>query len=297
MAPQVTRWFYEMGEGGLVDFPTLMKEIVRSGYDGWLTVEHDKAELGGGSYAEATAVAKWYIANVLAEAQAEADALGLTLIPGIELSTDLGAVGVHVLGYFVRYDDPAFQARLRPMRDDRLNRAYGMVERLAELGYPVSIERVLEIAGEGSVGRPHVAQALLEAGHVGSITEAFDRFIADHGPAYVERMKLTPQEGIALIHGHGGVAAVAHPFDAPDVDALVAELAKAGLDGVETYYQGYGRDRVEHLLGLARRYDLVPTGGSDYHGFPMGAATEVDNDVGSVYVPEETVERLRARCS
>ncbi|HEY7061467.1 MAG TPA: PHP domain-containing protein [Chloroflexota bacterium] len=231
----------------------------------------------------------------LAEAQAEADALGLTLIPGIELSTDLAAIGVHVLGYFLRYDDPAFQARLLPMRDDRLNRAYGMVERLGELGYPISMERVLEIAGEGSVGRPHIAQALLEAGHVGSIAEAFDRFIADHGPAYVDRMKLTPHDAIALIHGHGGVTSVAHPYDAPDPAALVAELVAAGLDGVETYYQGYGSERVEHLLALARQHNLVPTGGSDYHGFPMGDATEVDNDVGSVYVPEETVERLRAR--
>ena len=231
----------------------------------------------------------------LAEARAEADALGLTLIPGIELSTDLGPIGVHVLGYFLRYDDPALQARLRPMRDDRLSRAYGMVARLGELGYPISIDRVLEIAGDGSVGRPHVAQALLEAGYVGSIGEAFDRFLADHGPAYVERMKLSPQDAIVLIHAHGGVTSVAHPYDAPDVDALIAELATAGLDGIETYYQGYDPERVEHLLGLTRQYGLVPTGGSDYHGFPMGDAREVDNDVGSVRVPEETVERLRAR--
>ncbi len=231
----------------------------------------------------------------LAEARTAADALGLELIPGIELSTDLGPLGVHVLGYFLRYEDPAFQARLLPMRDDRVSRAQAMVRRLAELGYPIAWERVVEIAGEGSVGRPHLAQALLEAGHVRSITEAFDRFIADHGPAYVDRMKLTPGDAIALIHAYGGVAAVAHPHDAPDVDALIAELAAAGLDGVETYYQGYGPDRVEHLLALARQYDLIPTGGSDYHGFPMGNAADVDNDVGSAPVPEETVERLRAR--
>src|SRR3954452_13109965 len=102
----------------------------------------------------------------LADARAEADALGIELIPGIELSTDLGAIGVHVLGYFLRYDDPAFQARLLPMRDDRLSRAQDMVQRLGELGYPIAWERVVEIAGEGSVGRPHIAQALLEAGHV-----------------------------------------------------------------------------------------------------------------------------------
>jgi predicted metal-dependent phosphoesterase TrpH len=230
----------------------------------------------------------------LPDALDEAAALGLELIPGIELSTDLGSIGVHVLGYFLQWNDPAFQARLAPMRDDRLWRAQQMVQRLAELGYPIAWERVLAIAGEGVVGRPHIAQALLEAGHVSSITDAFDRFIADHGPAYVERMKLTPADAIAMVHAAGGVTAVAHPYDAPDVDALVAELATAGIDGVETYYQGYTPERVQHLADLATEYNLIPTGGSDYHGFPMGSAAEVDNDVGSVLVPEQTVDRLRA---
>lgn len=233
----------------------------------------------------------------LAEAQAGAAALGIELIPGIELSTDLGSIGVHILGYFLRHDDPALLARLAPMRDDRLARGQRMVQKLNELGYPISWERVLEIAGDGSVGRPHIAQALLEAGHVGSITEAFDRFIADHGIAYVERMKLTPAEGIALIHEFGGAAAVAHPYDAPDVDWLLADLAAVGLDGVETYYQGYRVDRVEHLAAMARRLNLVPTGGSDYHGFPMGGATTVENDIGSVPVPASSVEGLRARAA
>lgn len=231
----------------------------------------------------------------LATARAVAAEVGIELIPGIELSTDLGHQSVHVLGYFLRYEEPAFQEWLLPMRDDRLSRARGMVDRLAELGCPVAWERVLAIAGEGSVGRPHVAQALLEAGHVASIAEAFDRYIADGGPAYVERMKLTPKEAIAQIHKYGGVAAVAHPCDASDVEGLVSGLAAAGLDGVETYYQGYGPQRVDFLRALARHYDLVPTGGSDYHGFPMGHAAAVENDPGSIHVPEETVERLRGR--
>jgi predicted metal-dependent phosphoesterase TrpH len=125
----------------------------------------------------------------LPDAQDEAAALGLELIPGIELSTDLGSIGVHVLGYFLRWEDPSLQARLAPMRDDRLWRAQRMVERLGALGYPIAWERVLEIAGEGVVGRPHIAQALLEAGHVQTMAEAFDRFIGRNGPAYVERVK------------------------------------------------------------------------------------------------------------
>jgi predicted metal-dependent phosphoesterase TrpH len=233
----------------------------------------------------------------LPDAQDEAARLGLDLIPGIELSTDLGSLGVHILGYFLRWENPAFQARLAPMRDDRLWRAQKMVQRLTELGYPITWERVREIAGEGVVGRPHIAQALLEAGHVRSITDAFDRFIADGGPAYVERMKLSPADAIALVHAAGGVTSVAHPYDAPDVDTLVAELAQAGLDGVESYYQGYPPERVAHLAELAAEHGLIPTGGSDYHGFPMGGASEVDNDVGSVAVPDGTVARLRARAA
>ncbi|HLI27032.1 MAG TPA: PHP domain-containing protein [Chloroflexota bacterium] len=233
----------------------------------------------------------------LAAARAEAARLGIELIPGIELSTELHGQSVHILGYFLRYEEPAFQAWLLPMRDDRLSRAQRMVARLAELGYPVAWERVLAIAGDGSVGRPHIAQALLEAGHVGSITEAFDRFLADGGPAYVERMKLSPQEAIAQIHRYGGVAAVAHPCDFADVERVVAELAAAGLDGIETYYQGYEPARIEFLLALARHYHLIPTGGSDYHGFPMGDAPTVTNDPGTVYVPPEAVERLRDRAA
>src|SRR3954471_15965040 len=195
----------------------------------------------------------------LPDAQDEAAALGLELIPGIELSTDLGSIGVHVLGYFLRWEDPSLQARLAPMRDDRLWRAQRMVERLGALGYPIAWERVLTIAGEGGVGRPHIAQALLEAGHVGSVTEAFDRFIADHGPAYVERMKLAPADAIALVHSHGGVTAVAHPFDAPDIAGLIGELAAVGLDGVETYYQGYSPERIQRLAALAHAHGLIPT--------------------------------------
>src|SRR5215207_6259384 len=117
----------------------------------------------------------------LAAAHAEAARLGIELIPGIELSTDLDDQSVHILGYFVRYAEPEFQEWLLPMRDDRLSRARAMVKLLGELGYAIEWARVLEIAGEGSVGRPHIAQALLEAGHVGSIAEAFDRLLADGG--------------------------------------------------------------------------------------------------------------------
>lgn len=231
----------------------------------------------------------------LAEAEAEAARLGMELIAGIELSADVPGSEVHVLGYFLDYQQPAFQRELARFRAGRVDRARGMVDRLAALGKSISWQRVRELAGEGSVGRPHIAQALLEAGHVTSITEAFDLYIGRNGPAYVERAKLTPVEAIALIHSVGGMAVVAHPRETEGTLEMVPELAAAGLDGIEVYYyHDYGPGSIEELLDLAARYDLVPTGGSDFHGFPMGGDV-VANEPGSVDIPPEVVDRLRQR--
>ena len=170
-----------------------------------------------------------------------------------------------------------------------------MSEKLAEMGAPISWQRVQEIAGEASVGRPHVAQALLEAGHVQSMPEAFDRFIGRNGPAYVERVKLTPAQAIELIHSVRGLAVLAHPLEGDGVLDEVPALAAAGLDGIESYYQGYDETRVELLVSTARSHALVPTGGSDYHGFPMSGMTQATNEPGSVSIPAELIEELLAR--
>lgn len=233
--------------------------------------------------------------NGLAAALEAGQRLGLEVIPGIELSTDIPGTEVHVLGHFLDYQQPAFQEMLRRFQLGRLGRAEGMVARLAELGVPISWERVKELAGEGSVGRPHVAQALLEAGHVKTMPEAFDKYIGRNGPAYVERYKLTPEEAVALIHSVKGMAVLAHPLETTGVEDIVPDLAAAGLDGIECYYQGYGIKEVQHLVALARKHGLVPTGGSDYHGFPMSGMTEVTNPPGSVTIPPEVVDELRER--
>lgn len=232
----------------------------------------------------------------LPEAIAEGGRLGVEIVAGIELSADIPEREVHILGFFLDYHQPAFQDMLGQFRAGRVDRAQGMVARLASLGAPVSWERVKELAGDGSVGRPHIAQALLEAGHVASISEAFDRYIARNGPAYVERFKLTPADAIELIHSVGGVAALAHPRETEDTLELLPELVEAGLDGIEVYYsRDYGPGSIQELLDLAGKYDLVPTGGSDYHGFPMGGAHTVLNEPGSVDIPPEVVDNLLAR--
>jgi len=215
---------------------------------------------------------------------------GLKVIPGIELSTDVPQGEVHVLGYFIDYTDHEFQAILEGLRNSRLKRAQGMVAKLKNLGIHIDWERVQEIAGEGSIGRPHIAQAMLEKGYISSLKEAFDKYISRDGPAYVEREKMTPVEAVELILKFNGLPVLAHPFTSNNTKTLVAELKIAGLVGIETYYDGYTADEISELVSLANRYNLVTTGGSDYHG--LEAANETI--IGGVDVPMESVERLIA---
>jgi predicted metal-dependent phosphoesterase TrpH len=229
----------------------------------------------------------------VAEAQATGDSLGLRVIPGIELSTDVPGASIHVLGLFVDYLDPRFQDRVRAFRTARLTRAQHMVDALAGLGAPISIERVFEIAGEGSVGRPHVAQALLEAGHVQSIQEAFDRFLAHGRPAYFEGYRMVPGDAVTLIHSVGGLAAWDHPneLEGKDWRQFLPILLDAGVDSLEAYYsKDYGPDIPRQLLDACSEHDLVPTVGSDFHGF-----SGMDNPPGSVASPPDLLARLEAR--
>ena len=203
------------------------------------------------------------LAEAMAAAAVHSD---LTLIPGIELSTDVDGGEVHVLGYFIDIDDPELQKLLASFRDDREARAMGMVERLGELGVPVEWGRVQEIAGDGSIGRPHVAEALMERGHVASIREAFDRYIGRAGPAYVQRRKMAPIDAVEIIARFGGVSALAHPREAPDLHELLPGMVAAGLAGMEVHYGLYPETERRLLLEVAHRYGLLALGGSDYHG-------------------------------
>jgi 3',5'-nucleoside bisphosphate phosphatase len=219
--------------------------------------------------------------------------LGVRVIPGIELSTDLPGASIHILGLFLEHADPAFQQRIRNFRETRLTRAEQMVEALGRIGAPISLERVFEIAGEGSVGRPHVAQALLEAGHIQSIDEAFDRFIGRGGPAYFEGFRLEPAEAVRDIHSVGGFASWAHPneLDGKNWREFLPQVVDAGIDGLETYYsKEYGPDVLADMLDACRAYDLVPTVGSDFHGFGTLQAPP-----GSVASPPDLLERLEER--
>lgn len=214
----------------------------------------------------------------------------LRVIPCVEISTDVPAGEVHVLGYFVDYTDHELLAALEKMRNSRWQRAQGMVAKLRDLGYYIEWERVQEIAGSGALGRPHIAQAMLDKGYIDSFKEAFTKYIGHGGPAYVEREKMTPAEAVKLILQTGGLPVLAHPLTAPEPEAMVAELKAVGLVGIEAYYKDYTNEEINRLVSLADRHGLITTGGSDYHG--LDASTETM--IGGVDVPIESVEQLVA---
>lgn len=225
-----------------------------------------------------------------AEATAAGERLGVRVIPSTELNTESEWGDVHILGYFLDPADRALEDRLRWLREHRGRRIELMVERLNALGHPVSLDRVMEIAQGGSLGRPHLAQALFEAGHVPTYDSAFDTLIAKESPAYVARVGLTPLEAVQLVVARGGVASLAHPFTVVGLEELMPLLVAAGLGGIETYYGSHGPTMTASCLSLARHYGLVPTGGSDFHGRGDHGAP-----LGGTFVPPETVPALEAR--
>jgi predicted metal-dependent phosphoesterase TrpH len=226
----------------------------------------------------------------VAEAVATGAELGVRIIPATELNTESEWGDAHILGYFIDPNDAALEERLRWLRENRGRRIELMVENLNRLGYAVDLARVLEIAQGGALGRPHLAQALFEKGHVRNYDEAFDTLIAKDSPAYVARVGLDPFEAVALVRKHGGVPSLAHPGTVIGLDALLPKLVAAGLAGIETYYGEHSPEMTVGCLARAREHDLVPTGGSDFHG-RGGLGT----DLGGVFVPPETIEHLESR--
>ncbi len=225
----------------------------------------------------------------VAEAVAEGERRGVRVIPATELNTESEWGDAHVLGYFVDPHDTGLEDRLRWLRENRGRRIELMVEKLNALGHTVSVDRVREIARGGSLGRPHLAQALFEAGHVPTYDSAFDTLISKNSPAYVSRVGLAPLEAVALVRKHGGVPSLAHPGTVLDLERLLPQLVDAGLVGIECYYSSHTPAFTARCLRLAARYRLVPTGGSDFHGRGEHGA-----DLGGVFVPPECIEALKS---
>ena len=226
--------------------------------------------------------------------------LGITFVPGCEVSCrSIGPGGMHVLVYFVEDDAGPLSAELVRLREDRRRRNLALADRLAELGLPVTYDRVVAAAGgEEGLGRPHFATALVEAGAAESVDDAFDRYLANGRPGFVPKSRLTGAEVAALATSSGGVAVLAHPFstglERADLARAVGELAEAGFAGIEATYGRYSPRQRTELSNLARRFDLVATGGSDHHG-DLKPDLRVGTGRGDLKVPNRVLAQLEAR--
>ena len=238
------------------------------------------------------------------EAMRAGDELGVEVVPGIELSVASEDEKFHLLAYYFERDSELGR-ELVELQQERAMRNERIIEKLNALGKPVTMQRVREIAGpDAQIGRPHIAQALMEIGAVSSIQNAFDTLLAGGGPAYASRKTLHPADAVRLIHDAGGVAVWAHPTRAPSERAalldfshgekLLQQWANWGLDGLETYYGAYTPDEIAWTNRMATQFGLIGTGGSDFHG-----ATKPNVKLGAVNggtrVPADVLEQLKAR--
>lgn len=242
----------------------------------------------------------------LPAARAEADRLGITLVPGCEVSCRALAPGpdghpgsMHVLVYFVSGEEGPLPEELARLRGDRRARNRALVDRLAELGIPVNWDDlVADAGGEEGIGRPHFARALVAAGAAEDFDDAFDRWLGNGRPAYIPKGRLGPADVAALARASGGVAVLAHPFSLglapPDLERTARELAEVGFGGIEAVYGSYPADVRRELVRMAGRVDLVPTGGSDFHG-SFKPQLSVGVGLGDLRVPDDTLEHLAAR--
>lgn len=283
------------GVAGLVDLhahtyvsdgtlsPTALVELAaRKGLAALAVTDHD--HLGG-----------------LVEARAAGERLGVEVVAGVELSITHPAGELHLLGYFVDPEEPRLAQTLQHLRAARGRRAEAMVERLRALGLDIAMDDVVA-AAQGraeALGRPHVARALMAKGHVASIQEAFDRWLADGRPAHVPKRKLTAAEGIALVHGAGGVAVLAHAVTLPEAsrEPIVRELAALGMDGIEVAHSKHAPEDRARLAAWADALGLLQSGGSDFHGDNKPDVELGSGKGGNVRVAPEWLEALRTRAA
>jgi predicted metal-dependent phosphoesterase TrpH len=233
----------------------------------------------------------------LEEAAAEASRIGIEFIPGVEISAVYNPGTMHILGYFIDPADPDLTETLSWLRGGRDDRNSQILDRLAELGYPLDHEDVAALAGGESMGRPHIARAMIDRGYVSTFNEAFERYLGKGALAYVDREKMTPEKAIESIIQAGGIPVLAHPqtLSLPDDELadLLDRLASLGLAGVEAYYYSHTDAETELYVNLADSFNLVITGGSDFHGAGM-----IDTDLGvgrgDMNVPRSIADRLTA---
>lgn len=220
------------------------------------------------------------------------------IVPGLEISAEFPVGTMHILGYYISRQDQQLLDNLAMLRNGRDERNPKIVTKLRELGLDITLEEVERVAGGDVVGRPHFARVLIDKGYVQSANEAFERFLAKGAPAYMEKVRLEPHLAIETIHRAGGVAVLAHPYQlrsksADELDKVIASLKEMGLDGMEVIYSRHTANQVEEYHNLARRYSLLVTGGSDFHGVTK-PDIEVGIGLGSLSVPPELLDHVKS---
>ena len=213
--------------------------------------------------------------------------LGVEVIPGVEISSDLRGSEVHILGYFIDINNKELEHYLHFFREERVKRASSIIKKLNNLGFEISLDDVLEQSKNSAVGRPHIAQAMLEKKVVNSYYEAFNKYIKNGGPAYERKVHLSPQSAFKIISDAGGLSFIAHPGRMPE--SMIKELIEAGADGIEVIHPSHDENLVRFYRGIANAYFLLESGGSDYHG---GKREDHDN-FGKFHTSPVAVEAMR----
>lgn len=213
--------------------------------------------------------------------------IGVEVIPGLEISTDLEDKEIHLLGYFIDYENEELQKYLSFFRDERLHRAKRIVQKLRNLGVAISIDDVIDHAQNSAIGRPHIASALLNLGITKNYFEAFERYIGDHGPAYERKIHVSPQSATKLISDAGGLSFVAHPGFIKET--ILMNLINAGIDGIEVLHPSHTENQVNFYRGIVNQYCLLESGGSDYHG----GKKDDDENLGKYCISQNQLEAMR----
>lgn len=247
----------------------LMEMVQRAGLSAAAITDHDNTD-------------------AMAIAAPIAERLSIELIPGIEMSASADGVEVHVLGFLMDLQHPGLQRHLVAQQQRRVRRVHEMIKQLQDVGVQITAEEVLTLAGDGTVGRPHVARTLLKHGYVSAMSEAFTKYLSPGKPGFVSGSQHTPDEIFRTIRAAGGVPVLAHPVYLRN-DALIESFIEQGLAGLEVYHPGHPPELTQHYERIADRFRLLKTGGSDYHGDAKEGAP-----VGAVKIPYELIERLRA---
>lgn len=234
----------------------------------------------------------------LSEALSYAEDKPVEVVPGVEFSTEYEGKDIHVVGLYIRYDEPSFSAKLQAFVDSRIQRNIKMCRNLQNAGIDITFEKLCEENPGAVITRAHYAAYLTEHGYAADRNEAFAKYVGDDCPYYIPREKITPSQAIAFILQAGGIPILAHPIlyhmDKERLDKLVGGLKQDGLMGIETLYSSYTAQDERDMFRLARKYDLLPSGGSDFHG-ENKPELDLGCGYGKLFVPEEFLDNIKKR--